>query len=82
MTRNDSAHVFNAYVPLNHTEGQVSQLPPDADDESYQDTVPRLEVREGEAEYPWQDQGNDQSAQRPFPGLVRADIDCGMAAGP
>ena len=45
MTRNDSAHVFNAYVPLNHTDGQVPQLPPDADDESYQDTVPRLEVQ-------------------------------------
>src|SRR5712692_3679510 len=74
MAGNGGAHVFDADIPLNHTDGQVSQLPTDADDQPCQDIVSRLEIREGEVEHPWQEQRHDQGTQRSLPGLVRADI--------
>src|SRR5262245_43505159 len=44
---NGRAQVFDTQVSLDHTDGQVTQLAPDADDRSDQDAVPRLEVRKG-----------------------------------
>src|SRR5262245_49993446 len=54
MPGNGDPHVFDTDIPFDHADGQVTQLPSDADDKAGQDEVTRGKVWKRKAQHPRQ----------------------------
>src|ERR1700704_1950668 len=79
VTRDQSAHVLDADVALDHADRQISELAADADDNTCQDELQRTEVREAEPHEPGQRHRDRQGAERSAPGFVRTDLRAELA---
>lgn len=74
VSGDSGSHVLNSEVAFDHADGEISELSPDADDESGEDQFSRGEMRKGEMEEPGENEGDPQRSQTAFPRFFGADL--------